>query len=242
MCNLKNLYNCLAFAVFSASSYHRPGWAFSFFFSCERNLFLFFLTWKMTMLCSWFQELELQKDNRTLNLKLELGANSCTLIKTSHTIWTAVIKNSKSIVHERKQKKKGMPCSWLLVGIVFYTQIGTSKCVSMWSSGSNSRHKRYCQKLRKESVYFSNTSSEINKCLNSAGKLWVIKNMVMYPWWYNFMTVIFCLMYILIVLFLLNINQAKTIQYMKYATRIKYTVKTKLSGRLKRDCYSMPTS
>lgn len=36
------------------------------------------------MLCNLFQEL--QKEDRTLNLKLELGTNSCALIKTTHTI------------------------------------------------------------------------------------------------------------------------------------------------------------
>lgn len=60
--------------------------------------------------------------------------------------------------------------------------------------------------------------------------------------WFNLTTIIFSLMFILILFLLLNIKQAKTIQHVKHAVRTKYTVKTKISGRLERDCYSMPTS
>lgn len=67
--------------------------------SAVRETCFYFLTRKMSILCSWFQELELQKEDRTLNVKLKLGANSCTLIRSSHTVRTGIIKISKSIVH-----------------------------------------------------------------------------------------------------------------------------------------------
>lgn len=151
MCSLKNLYNCQAFAVFSASSYHRQG-CICRFFSCKGNLFLFFNTEdEHTM--QLISRTGTSKRRQNIECEIKVGSKFLYLDqKQSHS--TNRDHKDLQIYCALNETEKNRYAMWLTsCWIVFYTQIGTSKCVSMWSSGSNSSHKRYYQKLRKVSIF-----------------------------------------------------------------------------------------